>query len=312
MKIIAIDAGASKTRVIKSDTSRAARDKEIILNPCNYLIHGQRRIKEIIESILTKFKIKSPGNYHVVAGIAGAVTSGSKNRIQRIFGSYGFSSDRTTIYSDAELLIYSIGNDSIVLIAGTGSICLGRKKLLDGGYLEAKAGGYGYRFNSEPGGYNLAIKAIGKCLEIEDGISEKSTILCDAIKHLFKVKNLRCLIPGIYESKNVRELIPGLVPLIFKSAEKKDHVSLDLLKEHSDILSLYIKAVYSKLGLNQATVYLHGGQFKNRLSNRLLIEPVKNHRKLAKLNLKFKTSGVKKSDKDTLVEVVKKLNLVGN
>ena len=297
MKIIAIDAGASKTRVIKSDTSKAACDNEIILNPCNYLIHGQRRIKELIESILTKFKIKSPWNYYVVAGITGAVTTGSKKSIKRLFRSYGFPDVNITIFSDAELLINSIGNDGIVLIAGTGSIC----------YLEAKAGGYGYRFNSEPGGYSLAIKAIEKCLEIEDGISDKYSILCDAIKDMFKVKTLRDLIPGMYVSKNIRELIPGLDPLIFKSAEKKDLISLNLLKEHSDRLSLYIKAVYTKLGLTNTTVYLHGGQFKNRSSKNLLIEPIFKNKDLGKLKIKYKTLGVKKSDIDPLVEIAKKI-----
>ena len=48
MKIIAIDAGASKTRVIQSDSTKPTDYKEIILSPCNYLVHGKKRIKELM------------------------------------------------------------------------------------------------------------------------------------------------------------------------------------------------------------------------------------------------------------------------
>ncbi len=305
MKIIAIDAGASKTRVIQSDSTKPSDYKEIILSPCNYLVHGKKRIKELTESILTKFKIKSAGKYYVVAGIAGTVTASSKNEVAKIFKSYGFLSKRITIFSDAELLINSIGNDGIVLIAGTGAICIGRKKSADGNYIEAKAGGYGYIFNSEPGGYSLGIKAIKISLDIEDGISKTKSYLPEKIKHHFGVKSMRELIPLIYVSKKIHEEIATLVPIILECAKYEDPIPVQLLKGHTDSMSGYIRAVYSKLGFDKANVYIHGGLFKNRLSKKLLIDPMISHKSLKELNINFKVLGVNKPDKDPLLEVIK-------
>jgi len=309
MKIIAIDAGATNTRVIQSDSAKPSDYNEKILNPCNYLIHGKKRIKELIESILTKFKIKSPGKYYVIAGIAGTVTANSKNEVAKIFKLYGFLSERTTIFSDAELLINSIGNDGIVLIAGTGAICVGRKKSADGNYIEAKAGGYGYRFNSEPGGYSLGIKAIKIYLDIEDGISTTKSRVPERTKDHFGVKSMRELIPLIYESKKVQEEITALVPIILECANNEDPIPVKLLKGHTDIMSGYIRAVYNKLGFDKANVYLHGGLFNNRLSKKLLIDPLISHKSLKDLNINFKVLGVNIPGKDPLLEVVKAISI---
>ena len=316
MKFIAIDTGSSKTRVLMAEKKNKKSNVlniyiEIILDPCNYKIHGISGVKKLIDEIISKYRIRKPDNYYIVAGFSGAAEKESKIKISKLFKSKGFIDKRVKIISDIELLLESISNDGIVLIAGTGCICSGRKPIKNSDkYSEASAGGYGYKFNSEPGGYSLGLKAIYKSVEIEDGISKTKSILPQEIKTHFKVERFRDLIPVIYESKDYQKEIAELSPIIFQCAYNKDLISLSLLKEHVETLASYIEAVYKKLGFDKTTVYLHGGLLKDRFAKELLIYPLINHKSLQTLKLNFKTLGVKKSDKDPILEIIKNLQQI--
>lgn len=305
MKVIAIDAGASKTRVLLHDSSKPEQRIERILEPCSYSIDGKKGIKKLAKKIISCYEIKSPPSYHLIAGIAGASTEYSKENISRIFQVFGFHRKRLRIFSDAELLQEATGNNGIVLLVGTGAVCLGRKKNINGHYTEAKAGGYGYRFNSEPGGYSLGTKALNRCLEIEDGILKTKSNLPEKIKYHFKVNSIRELIPSIYESKEIQREIPELSRIIFEYADLNDTLSLRLLTDHVNSLASYIIVVYRKLNFDSTTVYFYGGFFNNKYSKKLLIYPIMNHKNLSKINFKFKILGTKKSDMDPLLESIK-------
>jgi len=315
MNVIGVDAGGSKTRVIVcegDDLERGIfnRFREELLGPCNYVQAGIDGVRELIKEIKTRFQIDDPHKTLVVGGFAGAGTSESHSTIKRAFEDTGFKNYNIEITSDAMLLLMSIGNNGIVLVAGTGSVCIGRcHALSDNKVMEARSGGYGFRSVSEPGGYKLGIRAIDAALKIEDGRKQEPTVLYQEVKEYFRINILQQLIPLLYpesdDKVNVQEKVAGLSKIVLQSAHEGDRVACEFVKETVDELADYIQAVYKKLGSNESVVGLHGGLFKDQNGNELIINPLKEHRYLGGLELKFKTLGVKKGDKDPLIQAMK-------
>jgi len=315
MNIIGIDAGGSKTRVIAGDRDDLEREainsfKEEILGPCNYIQVGIEGVRKLIKEIEARFQIEDRHMTSVVGGFAGAGTPESHSTIKGVFGEEGFKKNNIFVMSDAGLVLMSIGNNGIVLIAGTGSICIGKypsptnKRLI-----EARAGGYGFRSVSEPGGYQIGMRAIDATLKIEDGRKQEPTVLYKKVKEYFRIKNLLQLIPLLYPESdnrvNVQKKVSGLSPIVLQSAHEGDRMACGIVKETVDQLADYIQAVYGKLGLNKSVAGLHGGLFKDPHGRELIIKPLKKHPYLNGLNLEFETLGVRDSDKDPLIEAMK-------
>ena len=131
MNIVGIDAGGSKTRVVAAVAqdlgSRAAgRCVEAILGPGNYRHLGDAGVHLQAREIIARLQIEQPRQTRIVGGFAGAGTPASQGAIQDAFVAAGFSKENLIITSDAGLLLEALGGSGIVLIAGTGSICMGR------------------------------------------------------------------------------------------------------------------------------------------------------------------------------------------
>lgn len=64
----------------------------------------------------------------LVAGMAGAGLPQNKQLLISLFQERGIRSDRILVMSDAEMALQLIPREGIILIAGTGSICLGKRE----------------------------------------------------------------------------------------------------------------------------------------------------------------------------------------
>jgi len=174
MRIIGIDAGGSKTRILaieeedqgKSVTTRLEND---VLNPCNYRQAGSPGVRTLVKRIIDRFRIDEYRQVFIFGGFAGAASGEDHKAISSVFEEEGFEGKNIFVTSDADLLLMSLKDNGIVLVAGTGSICLGRCRSVSdrGKMIEARAGGYGYLVSNEPGGYYLGKQAIDAALRTE-------------------------------------------------------------------------------------------------------------------------------------------------
>lgn len=315
MNVLGIDAGGTKTSIIfinkedlRNDSFKNYQGRTY--GPSNYVYVGNNGIKRLMKGVLRDFDIITPQNSYVIAGFAGAGSHERQSEIRKVFEEMGFDRKKVYITSDAELLLLSIGNNGIVLIAGTGSICLGRRIMpSDGTLIEYRAGGYGFRSISEPGGYLLGMKAIDASLKIEDCREQESTILYKKVKEYFKIRELSKLTPLLYPIKDDRgeaqEKIAGLAKVVLNTAYEGDKVALTFVKETLNGLADQIRAVYRRLGFDESIVALHGGLFADPRGEKLLIKPLMRHPFLKGLNLKFETLGIRSGDKNPLIEAVK-------
>ncbi len=319
-EIIGIDAGGSKTTVIHASVADTIKTefqliRESDLNSYNYRQDGITALNSLIKEILGTFQIGDIKSTRLLGGFAGAGTDKCHTDIQRSFEKHGFRRNLTTITSDAGLLLMAIGNTGIVLTAGTGSICIGRGRVSeDGREINGRAGGYGFRTYSEPGGYQLGMRAIDAALKIEDGRGHEPTVLYTRIKDYFGVSRLEEIIPLLYpqsgKNSNVNRQIAGVSKVVLKAAHEGDRTAIHLVKELVYNFAGHIHAVYRKLGLESSLVGLHGGLFADPHGEELLIKPLTRHRLLHKYDLKFITLGVKTGDTDPLIEAMKHVVVV--
>jgi len=315
MNVLGIDAGGTKTSLVFINKEDLRNDsfknyQERTYGPSNYVYVGNKGIKRLIKGALRDFDITTPQNTYVIAGFAGAGFDERQSEIRKVFEEMGFDRKKVYITSDADLLLLSIGNNGIVLIAGTGSICLGRRiRRSDGTLIEYRAGGYGFRSFSEPGGYQLGMKAIDAALKIEDCREQESSILYQRVKDYFKIRNLSKLTPLLYPTRDdrgeVQEKIAGLAKVVLNTAYEGDKVALTFAKETLNGLADEIRAVFRRLGFEESIVALHGGLFADPRGEKLLIKPLMRHPFLKGLNLKFETLGIRTGDKNPLIEAVK-------
>ncbi len=315
VKIIGIDAGGSKTRIVCCDKEDLQKDTSIgiqdeLLRSGNYRQLGKAGVRVLIREIMTRFQIDDPDMSFVLGGFAGAGTPETRCEIESAFEDEGFQKTNVTVMHDAGLLLRALGDDGIVLIAGTGSICFGRKDLsTQGDSIEARAGGYGYQVFSEMGGYNLGMRAVDAVLKIADGRKQEPTVLYQRLKDCFGLEDLQqitsILQPEGEQKVFASEKVADLSKIVLRAAHEGDNVAKGLVDRAVNEYADHIQAVYERLGSQATKVGLHGGLFANPHGDELLLGPLQRHPDLIDLDLKFETIGVRDGDRDGLIEALK-------
>ncbi len=316
MRILGIDAGGSKTRVVaveQEDLEGSLGNvfDQDVLEPCNYRQDGSPGVRELVEKIKKRFRIHEPGRFRVVGGFAGAGAGEDCTAIGRVFEREGFGKKSVFVTSDAALVLMALGNDGIALLVGTGSICMGRNRSKSdtGKTVEVRAGGYGYLAGVEPGGFYLGVRAIDAALRIEDGRQQEPTILYDRVKNHFGIEELSRMPGRIHGAGDVRwevrKRVAGLSPCVLRSAHEGDRVAAQFVREMVDELADHLRAVSKRLGVKRSRVGLHGGLFTDPHGMELIVDPLKRHERLEELDLEFETLGIREGDRDPLIEAIR-------
>ena len=334
MQVLGIDAGGSRTRVVVGERATLLAGgpyRSEHFAAANFRQIGVSGVANLLDEIGARCDIGDPAYTLVVAGFAGAGTPESCAQIRGVLVEKGYAEARVHVTSDAGLLLWALDNDGIALIAGTGSICFGRRAGATVGaattndakvgeartgeaivdeVTEVRAGGYGYRIASEAGGYRLGIQAIDAALKIADGRRQEPTLLYEVVRAHFDLHDLQQIVPHLYPAEgnesDVRERVAGLAPAVFAAAAAGDDEASRLLRETVDDLADHVRAVATRLGSERgATVALHGGLFAGPHAEGLLIAPLREHEQLADWKLCFESLGVREGDKDPLIEALR-------
>lgn len=193
---------------------------------------------------------------NVIAGMAGISTDELKDAVAKIFQEYGIAPDKITLFSDAELNLQLIDRDGIMLIAGTGSICLGKKnqKLY-------RVGGLGRTLGDEGSGYFIGLQAVKAALAQEYGWGQPTT-LTGALREFFNTVELKRIIGPITLHEITAARIAKIAPLVFEHAHAHDAVAQAIVEQAAQELGLLITRMLNLTGLNEADVQLWGGVFK--------------------------------------------------
>ena len=148
------------------------------------------------------------------------------------------------------------GKNGIVIIAGTGSNCLGKN-----GSLYIGLGGWGALLGDEGGAYAIALTAARQAIRLHEGLrSERSTLLLRfMIKH--SLATPRDLIPCLTSMPTTD--IAALAQLVFSSAGAGDELALAVLREQAESLAERAAKVSALLSLDAPRIALVGGCFRD-------------------------------------------------
>lgn len=148
------------------------------------------------------------------------------------------------------------GRDGIVVIAGTGSNCLGMR---DGKY--SSAGGYGALLGDEGSAYSIALKGLRKVMRAFDG-RERPTVLTDLFLKGTGLENPRDFIGLTLEMD--RTSIAALSRHVFRAADDlRDSGAMSILRNEARKLGELVSAVARGLGLASPEVAARGGCFQS-------------------------------------------------
>ena len=185
------------------------------------------------------------------AGIAGAATGDNACKITDFLCTLGFL--RAECQSDLALsLAVCLGDgDGIAVIAGTGSVAMGRC-----GGETFRAGGYGYLFGDAGSGFALGQGAILAALQAEDG-SGAPTVLHGMVAAQCGKEKVLDALSDFYRGGKTG--IARYAPLIFKAHALGDAVATKILVDNVRAIADNVRALAKRMGKDEVHVGLCGG-----------------------------------------------------
>ena len=121
--------------------------------------------------------------------------------------------------------------DGIILIAGTGAICFGRK---DNGQA-MRVGGYGHLIDDEGSAYDIARRMMRDVVRAADGRAE-DTILRGLIFERLRISNLGDMISWLYDKERSKKEIASLAALLPEAVERGDKAAMRIVDEAAEAL----------------------------------------------------------------------------
>ncbi|MDX2181319.1 MAG: BadF/BadG/BcrA/BcrD ATPase family protein [Bryobacteraceae bacterium] len=266
---LGIDGGqSSTTALIGDETGRVTGYGRG--GPCNHVKGpgGREKFVSAISGCLASAGGEGLRFRSVCGGFSGGPADKEQLLEEMFPGAQVFSTNDARI----ALTGATAGEPGIITIGGTGSIAFGRGR----GGRTARAGGWGYVFGDEGGGFDLARQALRAALREEEGWGPR-TSLTQALLDETGAANVNDLLHRFYTSDWPRPRIAALSRLVDREAANGDRVAGDLIHAAAQQLAGYTSAVRGMLFEpgESARVAWIGGVFQSDLLReryRLIVE----------------------------------------
>ncbi|HEY3131720.1 MAG TPA: BadF/BadG/BcrA/BcrD ATPase family protein [Acidobacteriota bacterium] len=276
MYLVGIDGGGTKTKCLISDTKGnvlgAGRG-----GPGNYLKEGlmvvRLSLQEAISEAIANAGLKNPEVRVLCAGLAGMDRNEDKRVILRVLQEIA-PSKTYRLENDAYIALKGAtnGKPGVILISGTGSICLGENAA--GG--KARAGGWGHILGDEGSGYDIARRGLAAALKAFDGRGLK-TLIEQKLKGQLYVRKTDDIVSNLYREGLTSSKIAGFYPIVQEAAQEGDNVALQIFEYAANELSQNIRAVVNRLKLagEEFPISLVGGVLQgNRTLKEMLCQRI--------------------------------------
>jgi N-acetylglucosamine kinase-like BadF-type ATPase len=173
-----------------------------------------------------------------------------------------FASDLTVVTHDASIALSgaTAGEPGLIVIAGTGSIAFGR----NASGQTARAGGWGFLFGDEGGGFYIVRQALRAALRLEEGWGTP-TALGAAFLYATGARDIQELMHRFYTTEFPRPRIAGFAKLVDETAVNGDHTAREILHEAAQQLAVLAASVRRQLFEDGETARLSyvGGVFRS-------------------------------------------------
>jgi N-acetylglucosamine kinase len=244
---LGVDGGASKTAaLVTDDTGRALGSG--IAGPSNHLRVGietaARNIERAVNKALVTADVASREIIWTYCGIAGADHPAHRQEVVDSLSVF-FPRGNFTVDNDARIALSgAIGfGPGVVIIAGTGSVAVGRNAAGD----EARAGGWGPIVGDEGSGYAIARAGLAAVLHAYDGRGP-ATLMTEYLRRDYEMAPAD-LPRFVYATTTHADDIARVGKLVIDAAESGDPVAAAIVSSAGGELARSALAVAQRLSL---------------------------------------------------------------
>ncbi len=250
---LGVDGGGTKTQIAIMNANREVVG-EGTSGPSNPLRVG---VETAVANILKAVNEACDGSgvsrgdiARATLGLAGVRRADLKQRVRESFVTH-MRVKETKVVTDAEIALYAttLGKAGLVVIAGTGSVCIGK----NGRGKMAISGGWGPLAGDEGGGVGIAQAALHSIAKASDGRGIP-TSLSEKASEYFRASGPENLIVAIYSPQVDNTRIAGFARFVVEAAHDGDAVAVDILTEAGSELGLAACAVIESLGLQKQKI----------------------------------------------------------
>ncbi|HMJ08436.1 MAG TPA: BadF/BadG/BcrA/BcrD ATPase family protein [Pyrinomonadaceae bacterium] len=250
---LGVDGGGTKTQIAIMNEARDVVG-EAVSGPSNPLRVGvETAVTNIVQAINDACDRDGLSRGDIAAATLGLAGVRRVDLRQRVKDSFvrRIAIRKTEVITDAEIALYgtTLGEPGLVVIAGTGSICLGKNAR---GEL-AISGGWGPLAGDEGGGVGIAQQALHMVAKASDGRG-MPTALSERASEYFRASGPENLIVAIYSPQIDNSRIAGFARLVVEAALEGDKTAVEILTDAGYELGLAACAVITKLKLQDLKV----------------------------------------------------------
>jgi len=271
--VAGIDGGASSTTcIIADETGRVLGMGHG--GPVDHVYReaGQRQtrasLQEAVRTAVRQARLRDPVRV-VVAGLTGLEPDSPESRtaVRIIRSVMPARIVRATWDAEIAFIGASGGGPGVMVIAGTGSVALGRNA---SGHT-ARAGGYGYLIDDAGGGVSIGQAALRAAMLSADRRGPRTRLETVFRTQLGEWPEMRRC---VYGEGGGRALLASLVPIVVRSAQRKDGTARRILEEAGRSLGGLAVAVAHRLRMlnERFELFLVGGVFA---AGRLVLDPLR-------------------------------------
>ncbi|CAN5373902.1 N-acetylglucosamine kinase [soil metagenome] len=273
---LGVDGGGTKTLVVLLDGEGkvVAEGLSGASNPMRVGIEtAVANISEAINNACDKSNRNAADIVAAALGLAGVRRNDIRLRVRERI-SRMLRIKFVEVVTDADIALYGAIKDKtgLVVIAGTGSICLGKNEKGE----KAIAGGWGPLAGDEGSGAGIARRALQAIAKASDGRG-CSTKLSQKAMEYFRAGKPEDLLMAIYAPQIDNTKIAGFAKFVSEAAVEGDEVSKQILAEAGYELGLAATAVIHQLKLQKRKfpIAIVGGIFQSgQIITKPLIETV--------------------------------------
>jgi N-acetylglucosamine kinase-like BadF-type ATPase len=171
--------------------------------------------------------------------------------------------DRLNVTHDAKIALAGAleGEPGIIVIAGTGSIAYGENAQGEA----ARAGGWGYIYGDEGGGFDIARQAVRAALREHEGWGPR-TALTPAVIELTSAADANDALHRLYTTEWPRSRVAEMAMAVDRIASEGDPLAADILRQSAQQLALLAASVRRQLWSDGAIKIAHvGGVFQSEI-----------------------------------------------
>ncbi|GHO43351.1 BadF/BadG/BcrA/BcrD ATPase family protein [Ktedonospora formicarum] len=273
---LGIDGGGSKTQAILVDTQGLEIGRGQA-GSSNYAAVGLTKAVEHITNAVTQARAQIADTYIVSKAWIGLAGIDTPQGHTEMLPHLQALAREVLLTNDAELGLSALPQAvGVVLIAGTGSIGLGRDQH---GQIQ-RAGGWGHILGDEGSGYALGQRALQAAVRFADGRGPATSLLKQILSH-WQLTEPYELITKVYPGEE-KAMIARLSICVIQAASEGDAIASTILKQAANELAMTVCAVVRKLNFAAQKLPL-------ALSGGLLIhEHIYRELVLAQLHQQFK------------------------